>query len=193
MSELLKRCILMLVRPPLLLIRALASVVYPAVFGRSDKRIAETRELQLAVTVKEVFAFLFIESDAKIVGRDPVLQFPPPFDYASICVVRRNLMFRFVRGREEEHVSLRRSDIGERWHELSLVLDLVDAPENVKRGSLQDFYTASRLLQSNLKVIEEAFSEVHYPEFRKKIDEIYARDRVILKQHETELNRRLYG
>jgi hypothetical protein len=193
MSELLKRCILMVVRPPLLLIRALASVVYPVVFGRSDKRIAETRELQLAVTVKEVFSFLFIESDAKIVGRDPVLQFPPPFDYASICVARRNLMFRFVRGREEEHVSLRRSDTDERWHELSSVLDLVEAPENVKRGSVQDFYTASRLLQSNLKAIEEAFSEVHYPEFREKIDEIYTRDRIVLKQHETELNRRLYG
>lgn len=193
MSELIKRGILMVVRPPLLLIRALASVIYPALFGRRDNRIAETRELKLATTVKKVFSFLFIDSDATIVGRDPALQFPPPFDYASICVTRSNLTFRSVRGREEEHVSLRRSDIDGRWHELSLVLDVVGAPENVRRGSVQDFYTASRLLQSNLKSIEEALSEAHYPEFREKIDEIYARDRVVLKQHETELNRRLYG
>ena len=102
-------------------------------------------------------------------------------------------MFRFVRGREEEHVSLRGKDNDEPWHELSVILDLIDAPEQVKPGSIDDFYPASRLLRSNLEAIEQAFTEEHYPDLRTKLDDWYSRRQVRLKALSTELNRQLYG
>ena len=133
-------------RPPLLLIRFAAGLIYRVFFASGDARAAKKRESELAELIMKVFSFLFNQNLAKIAGRDPTLQFPPPFDYATVCVVSGNLMYRFIRGREEEHVSLQLIDRDERWHELSLILNVIDTPERVQRGSVQDFRIASACL-----------------------------------------------
>jgi hypothetical protein len=98
-----------------------------------------------------------------------------------------------VTGREDEHVSLRGKDNHEPWHELSVILDLTDAPEHVKPGSIDNFYAASRLLRSNLGAIEQAFADENYPALKVKLDDWYSRRQVRLKALSTELNRQLYG
>ena len=167
--------------------------MYQALFAKADRQRAEKRELQLAASVRQIFSFLFVDNIARIVGRDPTLGFPPPFDLAYVFVVKGNIAYRFLRGRDEESVSLRLAGTDGRWSELSLVLSLVDAPEQVKVGSIDGFYAASRLLRSNLKAIEEAFSEAHYPELPEKLDDWYARHKIRLKALSTEINRELYG
>jgi hypothetical protein len=193
MNKLFKHWLFLGTRPPLLLIGFIGSLIHRSFFAGAAKRHAEEREVQLAATVTKMFAFLFDLSSARIIARDPTLEFPPPFDLAYVFVVKGHIAYRFLRGRDEEAVSLRLAGTDDRWNELSVVLDLVDAPEQVKLGSIDGFYAASRLLRSNLKAIEEAFSEAHYPELREKLDDWYTRHKIRLKALSTELNRQLYG
>ncbi len=44
-----------------------------------------------------------------------------------------------------------------------------------------------------MKELITAFSAERYPQIKVELLEIYARDRVLTKQWETEINRRLYG
>ena len=167
MNKLFKHWLFLVTRPPLLLIGLTGHLMYQSLFAKGDRQRAERREMQLAASVRKIFSFLFIDNSARIVDRDPTLKFPPPFDLAYVFVVKANIAYRFLRGRDEEAVSLRLAGTDDGWNELSLVLGLVDAPEQVKVGSIDGFYAASRLLRSNLEAIEEAFSEAHYPELER--------------------------
>jgi hypothetical protein len=167
----------------------MADVFYPIVFGRKDKRLAEERRRCLIKVVLSTFSFLFTERKATIA---PPTDAIPPFDYATVIVTDNNVIYRFTKGRNEERVDLGSALEPGRWHELSLVIGILDGPEEVQRGSIQDFQTAARLLKTNFGAIEEAFSETHYPRLKKQLNEIYKRDRVIMRQHEIEINRRLY-
>jgi hypothetical protein len=179
-------------RPLLLAIGAVAGAAYRVFFAKSDLRMAIRLERKLASDVAKLFSFLFTERGGVLVGRDLTLRFPPPFDYATTVATDRKLEFRFTRGRDEEHVDIRPAPSVGRWHELSLVLSLLDPSEQVRRGSIQDFRQAAGLLRLHLRRVDEAFCSSGSQDFMRALDEEHERDRVIAKQIETEINRRLY-
>jgi len=192
MGERLNKCISALIRPPTVVIGYLADGVYSLLFARAEQRRARTREEQLAQGIRSNLPFLFSDYNAEIIPNGEDITFPPPFDYAVVTVALSGLLVRFLRGRGELAVQLALRDAPKEWHELSLVLNVIDVPEEVKRGATYSLPDAARFLKTYLRQIQEAFSD-RYPAVRQRLDEVYSRDRLIIRQWETEINRRLYS
>jgi hypothetical protein len=64
---------------------------------------------------------------------------------------------------------------------------------DVKRGSIASLSQAGDLMRQHIVALSKAHTEGEYPRMRRQLMEIYERDRIIRKQLETEINRRIYG
>ena len=193
MGRFLRQSIVTALRPPLILFGRCLGPIYRLAFGRRDIKAAQARERELAVLVTAEFEFLFTERCARITGRDLTLTFPPPFDYATVIAVDDKLAYRFTEGRDEQTTAIRAAWKQGPWNELSLVLSLLPDSEEVRRGSSPDFRHAAEMLRKNIGALDEAFAQDKFRELEAKINQERERDRVIIKQIENELNRRLYG
>jgi hypothetical protein len=178
-------------RPPLLVVGYVASRLYRLLFSRYDERLARKHEEALAGDVRRSVPFLFTEMSGRIVSSDDI-EFPPPFDYAVITVETSSLRVRFTRGREHLAVQLAPKLSPNSWHELSTMLGVLEIP-GVQRGSISDLAQVDRLLRVHVREITHAFADDKYPALRAQLQEIYARDHIVAKQLETEINRKLYG
>jgi len=167
-------------------------MIYSFLFARADKRSAQTRERQLADEIHENLPFIFETYNAEIVPNGEDISFPPPFDYAVITTAVGALLIRFIRGRGELEVQVALRNAPGNWHELSLVLNVIDIPQEVHRGATYSLPDVARFLKTYMHQIQEAFSD-KYPAVKQRLDEFYSRDRLIIRQWETEINRKLYG
>jgi hypothetical protein len=134
--------------------------------------------------------FLFSEMEGRIVPSEGG-EFPPPFDYAVVTVDISQIRVRFTTGRDHLAVQIAPKFSPNSWHELSTVLSVLEV-HGIQRGSISGLGHAGRLLQSHLAEIRDAFAEDRYPHLSAQLQEIYERDRIVTKQLETEINRRLY-
>src|SRR5262245_59584619 len=89
-----------LVRPPLVVLRAVLGSFSDFLFGWLDRPLVRYYEGQLARDIQLALKFLFTEYGARIVPNHGV-PFPPAFDYAFITVEIRDFLIRFCRGRGE--------------------------------------------------------------------------------------------
>jgi hypothetical protein len=133
---------------------------------------------------------LFNEYNGTIVP-DGTIKYPRPFDYTSVVVSLEDMLFRFFRGRGELRVWVAPKIEPNDWEDLSLVLDAI-APESTPRHSIIFLEDAGRLLRGYMDLLRHALSPSQYPELKGRLDEIRKYERVVAKQWETEINRRLY-
>lgn len=179
-----------ILRPPFLLVGLVAKPVYRLLFSRSDARLAREAEQQLAGDVHTYLPFLFNEMDGRIVPNQGV-DFLPPFDYAIVTMDVSQVLLRFTRGRDHLVVQVAPKSYPNNFHEVSTVLTTLAVP-GIQRGSVSCLLDAGRVLRQHMGEIQCALTPEEYPRFRAQLQEVYARDRVVVKQLETELNRRLY-
>lgn len=128
--------------------------------------------------------------DGRIVPNQGV-EFPPPFDYGIVTLDVSKVLLRFTSGREHLAVQVAPKSFPNNFHEVSTVLTTLGVP-GVERGSVSCLSDASRVLRQHMGEIQRAFTPEEYPGLKARLHEVYARDRVVVKQLETELNRRLY-
>jgi hypothetical protein len=179
------------VRPPLVIISFASRPIYRLLFSRADRRQAMKNQERLAGDIQDCVPFVFHELGGQIVP-SPDAHFPPPFDYATVTVEASAFRLRFTRGREELIVQVAPRFSANSWHELSTVLSALDPP-GVKRGSIVSLFQVGDLLRQYVCEISKALSENEYSQLKVQLAEIYKHDRIITKQLENEINRRLYG
>lgn len=114
-----------------------------------------------------------------------------PFDYSSACFSLENVYFCFTRGRGELNISL--SPIGDTndIHDLVIVIAVLDSKEVTEINPIEDLHKAAELLRSRMEAINDAFSERQYPEFRRKLVAAEESSKMVTRQIEWELNKRL--
>ena len=179
-----------ILRPLFLLTGLVAKPLYRLLFSRSDERLAREAEQQLAADLHTYLPFLFKEMEGRIVPNEGV-EFPPPFDYAIVTIGVSRALLRFTRGRDHLAVQVAPKSYPNHFHEVSTVLTTL-AVAGIQRGSVSCLSDAGRVLRQHIGEIQRAFAPQEYPRLSAELQEVYARDRVVVKQLETELNRRLY-
>jgi hypothetical protein len=177
-------------KPPMLVLHWVAGGIYKFLFSRADEKLARKREEEFAADIESCLPFLFGEMGGRIVPNEGV-EFPPPFDYAVITIDASELRLRFTRGRDHLAVQIAPKVSPNSWHELSTILSTLEI-SGIQRGSISGLQQAGNLLLLHMTELAHAFSEGQYPNLRVRLQEVYARDRVVTQQHETEINRRLY-
>jgi hypothetical protein len=184
--------IVSLVRPPLMVLGFIAKAVYSLFLGRADKRLAQKTQEVLAASVKAELPFLFNEFGGVIIPNEGV-PFPPGFDYAIVTVEVGELLFRFIRGRGDLDVRVAAASAATDWRDVTLVISAIEDPEDMKRKSFLSLSDFAPLLRRNMCRLVEAFSSAQYAETRQHLAKFDTYERVVTKQTQTEINRRLYS
>jgi hypothetical protein len=161
-------------------------------FGRADKRLAQRQQDQLAIEIQQNLTFLFTEYGARIVPNTG-LRFPPGFDYAIVTVEVGDVLFRFIRGRGDLDVQIATKINANDWHDISLVIGAIENPDEMQRRSFVTFSDIAALLKTNILRIQEAFSDARYASTQQHLANFKQYERVVRKQLQTEINRRLYS
>jgi hypothetical protein len=114
-----------------------------------------------------------------------------PFDYAETYVRAGNLLFCFSRGRGEINVSVAPSHAPRDSYQLAIVIAALDCKGIVEITMPTELADLNGLIQSRFDGINDAFSEAQFLEFKKRVSEVKENVRVLTRQAEWELNRRL--
>jgi hypothetical protein len=155
-----------------------------------EKRFMAKEQARLVQEIHNKFWFLFAQFGAEIIpntdmGHLALLQCP------IVTVAADGLLFRFVHWRDSRQVHIASERLPNEWQELSAVLNVVE-PDEIRRHSILSFDDAAGLLRGHLDQLKEIFLPERYPEVKLHLDAANNYDRVISKQAETEINRRLY-
>lgn len=186
-----RRLLIELLRPVAVPIGIAAKGLYWLLFGWwLDKYQGRRGEKQLLQDVENALPFLFAEYNGRVVPNEGV-QFPEPFDCATITVALENLLFRFVRGQGELGVNIAPAGAPHDWHELSLVLAAVNGVEELERRPIVDLWRAAALLQPNISRLIQVFASRDYDRVKRQLAEVYKRDRAAMREWEAEINARL--
>jgi hypothetical protein len=182
--------IIFVVRPPLVLIGVVVKAIYYLSFGWwLDPKLTRRLHEDLVSDIHKWLGFLFTDYGARIIPND---QEPPAlFDFAMVTLSVGDLVFRIFRGRGDVTLRVASSRIPNEFHEFSTLLSAMDS--GVKRQGFSHLMDIERILKPHMNELKEAFTAQRFPQIKDELLRIYARDRVITKQWETEINRRLYG
>jgi hypothetical protein len=164
--------------------------VYSFLFGWYDKRLARRELARLEREIREQLSFLFSSYNGQIMPIKKISRLKD-IDWPTVEVSLPGLLLKFVRWRGELQAYVTPEQTPNDWVELSLLLNLIDVPEKIDRRSDYKMSEVAGWLRSNLERINTVYSD-HGIALKEQLAHVYDRDRVIAKQWETEINRRLY-
>jgi hypothetical protein len=174
-------------------VRAIVLPTYKLVFGRLDKRLALKEELKLGSEIQIALRFLFTEGHGRIIPNKGV-RFPPGFDYAYVTVSLEKFSLRFLRGRGELDVRVAPTFAPDDWHDLSLVLAVMDNEIDLHRRTFLDLWDVSKFLEPRMTELNEFLSPDQFNPGKRRLDaEVYTPERNAMREWEAEINWRLYG
>lgn len=191
-------------RPPNPFVRALIAVTTPPVralgyvlwalywilFGWwLDKRLVRRRDEKLAAEIREALSFLFSDYGAIIIPNDR--ETPASNDFAAATVSVADLILRFYWGLGTLSIDVSSARNPKELHDLPSVLNLIDSA--VARQQYSSVLEVEPVLRPHMRELIAAFSEDSYAEINRRLSDVYARDRVVTRQWEDEINRKLYG
>lgn len=116
-----------------------------------------------------------------------------PFDYASIKVIVKNLIFCFTRGQGDISVTLSPVRFPNNTYHLEWVLAALSGDKIAEVQQASTWEEIAEVLRSRLDEINESFSESEYCEFEKKLLKEKESERILIRQAEWSLNQWLYG
>ncbi len=177
------------IRPLLLTVKAILAPVDWMLFGWVDRWLARNYEKKLERDIRVALPFLFAEENGSVVPSEGV-PFPPGFDYAFVTIRVDNVFIRFCRGRGELDVRVASSDMPNDWHDLGLLLSILDK-EDLQRLGLVDLWRVSQLLRPRMDCLKHAFAGSAGVELQQRLSGVYASDKVAIREAEWEINRRL--
>jgi hypothetical protein len=153
------RVVLVVLRPPLLILGFIFSNMYKLCFGWLDRRLARQSEDRFSYDIRTHLSFLFTEHGAQIIPNEGT-PFPPAFDGAYVTVAVGALRLRFVRGRGDFSVSVASEFAPHDWEDFRLVADDVGewdtSQPRAGEYSLENF---ERILRPRLAGLQEALSK----------------------------------
>jgi hypothetical protein len=114
-----------------------------------------------------------------------------PFDYASVYIVFEHLLFCFTRGRGELNVSVAPRHAPDESFQLAVILAALDSIDITQVTQLSNLSEVADLLRARLPDFNIAFSELQYPEFKKRLLKVKESERTLIRQAEWELNKQL--
>ena len=176
--------------PVATLLGSIISPIYHLLFDGLDRRNARRNQAKLAQEIQTELSFLFGAHRGNIVPNEGV-PFPPSFDYAFVTVAVDDILIRFCRGRGDLDVHVASRDAPNEWHEICLLLNLIEKKENRQRWGVLDLRDASRLMESHMDQLKEAFVERPGNDLKQRLADVYADDRVAMREAEWEINKRL--
>jgi hypothetical protein len=185
-----KRALIVIIRSLLLVLGFIFSGIYKLLFSGRDLHLAQEAREQLEREIMAELPFLFSEWNAEVVSEPIDPKKVPPFDYAVVTLSLQNLLLRFTTGRESFVVQVAREP--HRFHELSMLLCAMDVTPEILRGSIDSISGARTALKQFWPEMVKRFSETDTSTIQSGLDEMYARDRIVRKQLEVEINRRLH-
>jgi hypothetical protein len=115
-----------------------------------------------------------------------------PFDYASIEILYKNVRFCLTRGQGELNVTLSPLRFPTDTYHMGWVLAALDPDGSSAECRTDTLEKLAEVLRPRFEAINESFSEVRYPVFREKLLREKELERILIRQSEWELNRRLY-
>jgi hypothetical protein len=189
MGRELNKLVVGIITPPLRVAGFVVSNVYSVLFGWYGKRLARRAQHEFAQAVQEQMSFLFSDYDAQIVSK-PEIKGRSDIDWPSVTLSADGMLFEFLLWRGDLSASVAPIDKPNDWDDLLLVLSLID--ESVKREGVVDLSSLARLLKPRMMLLSQAFSEDTYAATKQHLSEAHAYDRVVTRQWENEINRRLY-
>jgi hypothetical protein len=191
MSREFNKWLIAVTTPPARALGFVVSNIYSLLFGWYDKRLARAAQRELEQEVRGRLSFLLSQHNARIAPTKEIKRLAD-IDRPIVTATAGGLMFQFRRWRGELKVHVASERTPNDWHELSLVLSLIDPAEKIQRGAIRDFTDLSRLLRPNMDRLKEALSPERYAQLEKQLSEVRAFDRVVTRQWETGSDRRLY-
>jgi hypothetical protein len=183
------KLVVAIVAPPLRVAGAMVGNLYSLFFGWYDKRLARRAQQAFAEAVLEQLSFLFTDYDAQIVLK-PEIKRLSEIDWPSVTLSTDGMLFKFLLQRGDLSASIAPIHKPNDWDDLLLVLSLID--ESVKREGVVDLSYLARLLKPRMMLLSRAFSEDTYAATKQHLSEAHEYDRVVTRQWENEVNRRLY-
>jgi hypothetical protein len=175
-------------RPVYLLLSFVLRFVYKVLFGWLEIWSQRKADASLLHDIRVNLHFLFPTGSVVKERWYRVL----PFDYASVRINYGNVCYCFTRGREELNVSLSPRHAPAETHRLVVVIAALDSTDAAEQKPTRQFSDVEDVLRPRLDALDDAFSESHYPDFRPKLLREKNALRVLAKQAEWELNRRLF-
>ena len=169
-------------------LRFVLGTLYKVLFGWYDILSQWRANASLLYDVKRDLYFLFPLGK---INKKPWFE-TLPFNYATVHIDYENFRLGVTRGRDELTILFRcLKDLQETYY-FSEVIAALDSTEATERKPIRDLTQAVDLLRPRLELINEAFSESNYSTFKDKLSSQKKAMRVLTKQFEWELNRRLY-
>jgi hypothetical protein len=162
--------------------------VYDFLFAVSDLRRSIQAGQELGSEVQRELPFLFSDYEGRLSPYE--LKKGLPFDYAGTRVVLPEFSLEFTRGRGEFRVHIAPSHAPKKVEELPLVLSIID--ETFQRRDFRSFADLRAALEPRMKLLQDALAPDRYSELVPHIENVHEHDRAIIRQWETEINRRLY-
>jgi hypothetical protein len=190
MSNSIQRWIVQEMMRPLVMVGSALGKVDELLFGRYHIRSSKKREHQFAQEIRRDLPFLFNEESGATVP-DNTVKHPRPFDFASVTVDLDDLRFRFFRGRGDLRAWVAPQHAPNDWEELPLVLRVLDAPEWVESKPFLFWDDLARVLKPRMAHLREALSVARYPELMVSLSDVHKQEQSVIRQWETETNRRL--
>jgi hypothetical protein len=175
-------------RPVYLLLSFVLRFVYKLLFGWLEIWSQKKADASLLYDIRVNLHFLFPMGSVVRERWYRVL----PFDYASVRVNYGNVCYCFTRGREELNLSLSPRHAPREIYELAVAIAALDSTDVTEQKPTSHLSDVGDVLRPRLDTLNDAFSESHYPDFRTKLSSRKKALRVLAKQAEWELNRRLY-
>ena len=166
LRELRRFFILVFIRPVLLVCGAFISSVYKILFAWwLDGWTAKGLQSRLEQDIRKEYAWLFEEYDARIVPTKPYRQV---LDYVAVTTTVGDLLFQFIRGREEFRVSVAPAHAPHDWYDfgeaIALACDDESIRNNVKCYRMSDFRS---LFEANIGRLKFYFSREEYGQSRR--------------------------
>jgi hypothetical protein len=115
--------------------------------------------------VRENFNFVVADGQIANPQRTAVL----PFDYASVAIIHKNVVFCFTRGRGDLSVSVAPSSAPKDSYEIGRTMACIDGKRLSEDYLVNDFESAAKLLRPRMEALNSAFSEQNYPTIRQRI------------------------
>lgn len=140
-------------------------VLYKIVFAWwLDPRMQRAANRELLDAVHASLSFLVSQAES-VSSPSSVL----PFDYASVEVLWKNLMFVITQGRGELNVCVAPRKLPNELWEIEPVIAALESRHFSERDIIKNLGDVATLLRPRLELINAAFSEQEYPRTRKRL------------------------
>jgi hypothetical protein len=161
---------------------------YELLFARSDLRMSIQAEEQLGREIQSKLPFLFDEYGGQLISSTPTK--PRPFDFAVSKVVLPDFTLQFIRGRGDFRVRIAPNHAPKALEDLPIILSIID--ESFERREFKSFPDLESVLKPRMKLLQDALSPDRYSGLSPRLENVHEHDRAVIRQWETEINRRLY-